>query len=172
MLSKQVISRQCLYFNVCGKFEVYTGRWQEHWHHYKDGYLCKYHYSKLITNPKKTPEYNKKYNSRRTKEQRKKDNARITSEQHRKYNAKKIPRLLQYKDKQYVLTFEPRKGKCDWCNKKKGDQYINSRGKLSKVKKIDKHHIEYFPIFIWFGTVELCRSCHTKESERLKKIIN
>lgn len=161
--------RKCKYPN-CDKVEAYTGRWKEHWHPYENGYLCKKHHFKLFTYPKRTPEYFKKYNSRRTPEQRKIDNSKITPEQHRKYNSKKHPRLLHYKSKQFILTFSPRKGLCDWCGKKKGDEYIDHQGKLAKVKKTDRHHIEYYPIFIWFGTVELCRSCHTKETERLKKL--
>ena len=162
--------RKCQYPN-CDKIETYNGRWKEHWHPYNDdGYLCKKHHFKLFTYPKRTSEYFKKYNSRRTKEQQKIDRSKVTPEQRKKYNAKNTPKLLCYASKQHLLTFNPRKGECEWCGKKKGDEYIDHDGKLAKVKVTNKHHIEYIPIFIWFATVELCKSCHVRETERLKKI--
>lgn len=141
MLSKPVVIRKCLYFYLCKKEEIYTGRWKEHWHPYKDGYICKKCYSRLITNPKKTKEYIKKYNDRKTKEQRKED------------NAKTKPKFITYHKKQIYINFKTRTGYCSWCHNNIYDK---------SCKLTHMHHKEYYPIFVWFGTIEICVSCHSK----------
>ena len=91
MFSRSVESRKCLYFNVCGRSEVYTGRWKEHWHPYQDGYICKYHYSKLVGNKKRTIEQSRRYNLN--------------------WNKNKV----KFLDKQICVTKNPRTGYCSWC---------------------------------------------------------
>lgn len=59
---------------------------------------------------------------------------------------------ITFKDKMYTLSFNPRTGKCSNCH---------------NTTQTQIHHIQYFTIFKWFGTVELCISCHVKESWRL-----
>lgn len=144
MLSKTVETRTCLYFNLCKKTETYNGRkWQLIWNHYKDGFLCRNHYSKIVSNPKQTKEYKKKYNSKYGYEYR------------NKYDKIRNTKLVGYKGRQIVLSFNPRKGFCNWCP----NNIFNG-----SCKRTHKHHIEYYPIFVWFGTVEICNSCHAKET--------
>jgi hypothetical protein len=92
VFSRSVESRKCLYFNVCGRTETYTGRWKEHWHPYQDGYLCKTHYSKLVGYKKRTAEQRKKYND--------------------KYNIRKI----KFIDRQIIVSKNPKSGFCSWCS--------------------------------------------------------
>ena len=72
---------------------------------------------------------------------------------------------------------EPRKGECNLCHKKVGDKFIDYYGKERILKGTDLHHIEYHKDDPLKDTVELCDSCHMKESravernERLKKQI-
>ena len=69
------------------------------------------------------------------------------------------------------LDHNPRTGVCAWCGKKKGDEYINTRGKTAIIKFTNIHHIAYHDDPLK-DTVELCNSCHTKESMRLRKLNN
>ena len=148
---KPFLVRRCSYIG-CNKTEIYTGRWKQN-----NKYLCHKHYSKIIYNPKRTKDQIKQYNTRRTYECQK------------KYNDSYRDKIIVYKHKSILLTFSIHKWQCEWCGKRKGDKYVDYNGRISKIKKIDIHHIEYFIIFPWFMTVELCNSCHTTESERLKK---
>ena len=149
--------RKCSYLG-CGKSEIYTGRWKEYWHRYgKVNYLCHKHHTKIIYNPKRTKDQIKQYNKRKTYEYQK------------KYNDGYRAKIITYKNQRILLTFNIHKWKCDWCGKQKGDEYMDYKGEINKIKKIDIHHIEYFIIFPWFMTVELCNSCHTLESQRIKK---
>lgn len=63
----------------------------------------------------------------------------------------------------------PRKGICDWCGKKIGDSYIGWRNKIKTVKRTNIHHFEYHANDPLKDTVELCNSCHSKETRRLEK---
>ena len=136
--------RKCLYFNECNKKEVHNGkRWKEHWRKYKDKLICDKHYCKLISNPKMSKEYRLKY--------------------HRIDNTKTI----HFRKKAIYLGWIIRKGICSWCNKKKGEEFITTRGKKSIIIT-DLHHIEYYIIFPWFATIELCNQCHGIESSKNK----
>lgn len=164
MHSRSGESRRCLYFNICGKSETHNGiKWHEHWCKYKDEWMCKNHYNNLVSNPKQTPEYRKKYNSRITPEQRKIYDSRVTREQRKKYNINSQLKRIQYKNKRIYLDKNPRTGYCGWCNNNKFDD---------SCKRTHMHHIEYYAIFMWFGTIELCYSCHSKETRRLMKLTN
>ena len=61
--------------------------------------------------------------------------------------------------------------KCNLCQNKIGDPFINQYGKLEKTKLLHTHHIIYIIIFPWYGTITLCASCHGKltYAERKKK---
>lgn len=143
--------RQCLYFNECFRKEEYTGRWKEYWHRYKDGYICQKHYASLIGNPNKPKGYWKKYKQDPIK---KKEHGR---------------RAVRFFDTKIFMKTNPRKGICIWCGRKNGDEFINAKGKPSKIKT-QLHHIEYYIIFKWFATIEICNSCHYKETLRLIKL--
>lgn len=112
------------------------------WGRYKDGWLCLNCYKRLVSNPKRTKDYLKKYNDKR----------------------------LLFKDKQIYLSDPPRKGKCSWCGNKVGDEYIDRFGKAAKTKRVSMHHIQYHDYNPSKDTVELCCSCHSKESARLRKM--
>jgi hypothetical protein len=124
-------NRKCLYFNVCGKSEVYTGRWKEHWHPYQDGYLCKTHYSKLVGYKKRTAETRKKYND--------------------KYNIRKI----KFIDRQIIIDKNPKSGYCSWCPNNIHD---------GSCKVTNMHHIKYDKNNVLANTIEICASCHAKET--------
>lgn len=87
MLSKTVVSRKCLYFNECGKFEIYYGKWNEHWYKHKDGFICRKHFRKFIGNQKFPKEYWKKY----------------------------YERDILFLGKKIRLSWVIRKGFCSWC---------------------------------------------------------
>lgn len=158
---KPSVVRKCSLIG-CNKTEVYNGRWKEYWHRYgkidNNKFLCHKHHTKIVYNPTRTKDQIKRYNKIKTYEYQK------------KYNESYYDKIITYKHKRILLTFTIHKWKCDWCGKRKGDRYIDSKGNMATIKKIDIHHIEYYIILPWFGTVELCNSCHTSESERLKKI--
>lgn len=72
------------------------------------------------------------------------------------------PRRITYKNKRVTLKENPRIGTCSQCMKSIGDDYINKYGNISTIKSTHMHHIIYIPIFVWFGTKELCPSCHLR----------
>jgi hypothetical protein len=100
----------------------------EEWYHYNGGYLCTKCYTKLIGNPKRTPETIKKFNERNN------------------------PKVIQFKGRSIILNDNPRKGICSWCGKK---GFTNM------------HHIQYHDDDPLKDTVEICSSCHGKETSRL-----
>lgn len=142
---------------TCNYTETFNGKKWGQWYKINGKFVCRSHYDKLIATPKITPEYNKRRNSRITPEYKKQHRGRTT--------------YITFKNKRIYLNTKLRKGKCEWCSKKVGDEYINWKGEHKKIKLTNIHHIQYYIIFAWFDTVELCNSCHSKESARLKKIM-
>lgn len=72
-----------------------------------------------------------------------------------------------FKYKLYQLPECPRKGVCSSCHKKIGDTYINWEAKEAVIKRTHMHHQEYHEGDVLKDAVELCVSCHMKESRRL-----
>lgn len=137
----------------------------ERWFKYKDGYICKKCYQRLINNPRRTKEYIKKYNDRRDKDFWRKHPK--TPEQNQYWNSFRV----KFKDK-ILRAKEPIiRDKCDWCGNKKGDQYINCKGEIATVKYIHKHHLKYHEDEPTKDTINLCASCHMKETRRLEKLV-
>lgn len=83
------------------------------------------------------------------------------------YKVDKDSRRLRFKDKRPFTTYQVRKGQCEKCKNRIGDPYINRKGKIETTQKIDLHHWVYITILPWFGTEELCSSCHSKETQRI-----
>lgn len=52
---------------------------------------------------------------------------------------------IMFKGRNIYLGWNPRSGICSKCNKR---------------KQTNMHHLEYYIIFPWFATVELCLTCH------------
>jgi hypothetical protein len=77
---------------------------------------------------------------------------------------------LQFKDKRLNLPENPRKDNCVWCKKGVGDEYIDSRGRVAKIKRMHIHHEKYHNDDPVKDTITLCPSCHRKEEQRLKKL--
>ena len=77
---------------------------------------------------------------------------------------------LQFKDKRINLDKNPRDDQCSQCGKKVGDEYIDSRGRVAKVKKIDMHHEKYHDDDPTKDAFTLCAPCHCIETQRLKKL--
>jgi len=89
-----------------------------------------------------------------------------------KWNPINGPRRINPKGNGHIYLKEnPRKGVCSWCHKKKGDEYTNTEGKIARIKQTLIHHIKYHEDPLK-DTIELCNSCHTKESIRLRKLRN
>ena len=155
--------RKCSYFSECGKIETHDGyKWREHWHNHNNNLICRNHYNNLVSNPKRTPEYHRKYNSRITPEQHKIYQSRITKDQIRKWSKSAKEKRLQFKDRRLYLRRILRTGYCSWCSNNKLD---------GSCKRTSLHHLIYITILPWFGTVEICNKCHTKETRRLEKTI-
>lgn len=70
--------------------------------------------------------------------------------------------FLAYKGKQFPINFSPKTGKCSSCKKSIGDEYINTYGKISKIKCTELHHLKYDDDHPLDNTIELCPSCHAK----------
>lgn len=87
-----------------------------------------------------------------------------------KYRPREKGRRIRFKNLHPLLDENPRKGICEWCDKKKGDEFINAHGKKSIVKCTHMHHIDYHDTDILKDVVELCPSCHMKETMRIKKL--
>jgi hypothetical protein len=85
-------------------------------------------------------------------------NPRRSKETIKKYNDRNNLKILVFKGKRILLKENPRKGVCTRCGAIKG---IN-------CKITNMHHIRYHDDDILKDTVELCASCHSKESERIK----
>ncbi len=66
------------------------------------------------------------------------------------------------------MPFDPRTGKCQRCEKKIGDPYLDHKGRERIVKRTHIHHIEYHED-IMESTIELCTSCHSYESWKTRK---
>lgn len=165
--------RRCLY-SECDKIETYNGtRWKENWYHYQEGFLCLKHYCKIVRDPKRPPEYHKKYNDRVTPEKRKEYRSKITPEQRKRWNDISYQKMrhkgIRFKLKCIHLKHNPRTGVCQRCRKKIGDEYINWYGKVNIIKKTDMHHIEYHEDNPLEDTIELCMSCHSKETWKSRK---
>ena len=90
---------------------------------------------------------------------------KYTKEEMRERNARRI----RFQNKYPHLKINPRKYQCSICCNKIGDEYINCKGEIAKTKKIDLHHITYHDNDFLKDTIEMCASCHTKESRRMLK---
>lgn len=73
------------------------------------------------------------------------------------------PLKLYFKTKQVYVKEKPRKGICSWCKRIDGEPFINAHGKPSIIKT-SIHHVEYHQEDVLKDTIELCQSCHMKES--------
>jgi len=74
-----------------------------------------------------------------------------------------------FNGKQIRVKDNPRKGICQICNKKLGDTYVNRRGESRLLTKTDIHHIKYDKVDPFKDTLELCDSCHGKQSRGLDR---
>ena len=87
-----------------------------------------------------------------------------------KWNPIYNPRRMTWTplSKKILLKENPRKGICQKCHRKVGDQYLNCLGQIAIVKQTQIHHLEYHPNDPLKDTIELCASCHACESWRLR----
>ena len=161
--SKILVKRTCL-IDSTHKTYINKKYGTERWFRYKDGWICLKCHHRLIGNPKRTKEYIKKYNDKRPKDFWKK--YKTSPQKMKEYNSNR----MNFINKVIRVSKSLLKDKCEWCSKKVGDEYVNCKGKIAKIDRIDTHHIEYYIIFPWFATIRLCSSCHMKETRRLEKI--
>lgn len=80
------------------------------------------------------------------------------------------PKHIQFKGHRTYLGHNPRKGRCIACMKSIGDTYLNSSGKIDFIKYTSMHHTIYHDEDLLKDTIELCPSCHVKESWRLGQV--
>jgi len=80
----------------------------------------------------------------------------ITPEMRRQRNERRI----KFRNKQVTLSHNPRTGYCSWCTNNIHD---------GSCKKTQIHHREYHEDDFLKDTVELCASCHRKETIRLSR---
>lgn len=69
---------------------------------------------------------------------------------------------FNYRGKRFALNFDPRTGMCSDCGKGAGDEYINTYGKVAKIRNTQLHHLKYDDDHPLDNTIELCESCHSK----------
>jgi hypothetical protein len=79
-------------------------------------------------------------------------NQKRSKEKIREYNCK----IYKFKNKSFRLNKNPRIGFCSWCPNNIFD---------GSCKRTSMHHWVYIIIFPWFGTEEVCNSCHKKEHD-------
>lgn len=129
--------RQCI--NCWSDQTSINNNGSEMWYKHKDGHLCKKCHLKLIGNPKRTSEYNKKYNIISNKKWNPINNP-INS-----------PRMLLFKCKRILLKEKPRTGYCEQCSNNIFDK---------SCKRTSIHHVKYDEYDPLKYTIELCNSCH------------
>jgi hypothetical protein len=123
------------------------------WHKMNNGFWCHKCYTK--TKMAENRITGKWHIKKETKEQIKNRNAR----------------RFRFLERNPYLKENPRKGVCQFCNKKVGDEYINCFGKIAIINKPHIHHINYHDTDILKDTIELCVSCHIKETNKKIKEI-
>lgn len=77
-----------------------------------------------------------------------------------KWNPINNKKQLSFKGTKLLLRDNPRTGICSQCGARKGIE----------CKKTHIHHIRYHNDDLLKDTIELCVSCHIKESHRLGQI--
>lgn len=87
-------------------------------------------------------------------------------------NPKYIPKTITFRNKQVIISKTARIGKCSKCGKKIGDEYLDTRKKIKKIKRTHIHHIEYHDDNILKDTIEICASCHGYETWKYRKKIH
>jgi hypothetical protein len=85
-------------------------------------------------------------------------------------HAKRLAFKLLGKEKRIYLKDNPRTGQCQSCGLEIGDSYLNCRGKKARVKRTQIHHIAYHADDPLNDVIEMCTSCHGKESFRLGQL--
>jgi len=78
-------------------------------------------------------------------------------------------RQLNYKNKRIILSMPLRKGICDLCKKKIGDLFIAWQGKIKIIKYTHIHHLKYHDDDPLKDTIEVCNSCHFKETWKSRR---
>ena len=78
------------------------------------------------------------------------------------------PKRIKFKGKIIFYKEIVRTGQCQRCFRKIGDEFINNRKQIAKVKKTSMHHINYHDDDILKDVIELCNHCHGKESVKQK----
>jgi ribosomal protein L31 len=76
------------------------------------------------------------------------------------YNNKRNHTRITFKDKRIRLnTKEPRTGRCSWCTNNIKD---------GSCKRTSLHHRKYILGLPLEHTIEICNSCHIKETRRIR----
>lgn len=132
----------------CGSIKTYVRNDnQENWYRNKpfEQWLCERCNNHLIKNPKWHPITHPITNP-------------ITS---KKWNQINSTKRLKFHDKQIILDNNPRTGYCSWCTNNIFDK---------SCKHTHIHHKKYHINDPLEDTIELCPSCHRKETIRLKTV--
>jgi hypothetical protein len=134
--------------SACDSTTTYiTKRGYTQWHNHDGYWMCQKCYDKYVWHPYRNPIDNKKWNP-------------IFDS-----------RQLLYRYKTIVLNERKLKGQCELCMRKIGDPFIDCEGKPAKVKKTSIHHYgEYHDDDPLKDTIEVCNSCHMKQTWKLGQI--
>jgi hypothetical protein len=79
-------------------------------------------------------------------------------------------RLVTFRQRRILMKENPRTGVCSLCGKKIGDEYIGSKRRKRVVKTTQMHHLANHKDDPLKDTIEVCVSCHMKESYRLGQL--
>jgi hypothetical protein len=101
---------------------------------------------------KRCREYHKIHNKlpHRREADRKRGETEHRKKQMRRFSTSKI----QFFGRSIYLGWNPKKNICSNCKRS-----VES----GEIKLTSMHHLEYCIIFPWFGTIELCMTCHYSE---------
>ena len=77
-------------------------------------------------------------------------------------NPENWKRIFRFKNRRIMLNKAARTGKCQVCGKKIGDEYIDCKGNVRKIKRTHIDHVEYHEDDPFRDTVESCVSCHIR----------
>jgi hypothetical protein len=136
--------RQC---ESCDSFTTYIKKdGYAQWHCHDGHWLCHKCFDCYVWHPYRNPIDNKKWNTI------------------------KNGREMVFKKKRIVLSDRVLKGQCQICGKKRGDSYINCEGKEAKIILTSMHHFEYHDDDPLKDAIEVCNSCHMKESWKLGQV--
>jgi len=153
-MDKAIFKDKKICLNCKSETTYVNNQGRVYWYNHKGQKLCQKCYMKIIHNPRWSERMHQKY-----------------LDTPKEFLQIRDSRRLKFRNKRILVDKNPRTGTCKICHKKIGDEYINSRGQLAKIKRTNIHHVQYHNDDPLRDTEERCVSCHVYESWRLKKLV-